>query len=90
MKNIYCLYDTVARMIAGPLILERHEAPVIRMFHDLLKDPKASPSQHPSDYNVICLGSLDDDGDGYPLIYPVTSHTVVATGASWLAAQQDS
>lgn len=86
-KSIYCVYDLKAESIVGGLILENHDAPAIRAFHDAL-DPKHNTvlSQHPSDFILICLGNINlergviQDAGG--------EYTVIAQGSQWAAATQ--
>lgn len=86
MKNVYCLYDIVADGWTGQLVTDRADAPVIRMFHDLLADPKMGIGKHANDYEMRCIGSIDDSGEllGHKVV------RTVATGAQWLASQTPS
>jgi hypothetical protein len=82
MRRVYCLYDLVAATFLGHVLVDRADAPVIRMFHDLLKDDKTGPGQHPADYELRFLGNIADDGE----LVPAPAPQVVATGSAWLAA----
>lgn len=84
MRNMYCVYDLKSEAIAGGIILERLDAPAIRAFHDAL-DPKHATvlSSHPADFQLICLGSVDDSGQ---IVVNPSWLTPVATGAQWAAA----
>lgn len=83
MRNVYCLFDRVAGGWTGSLVVDRSDAPMIRLFHDLLADAKQGFLQHAGDYELLCVGKIADDGTLQALHEPVT----VATGAQWLAAQ---
>jgi len=84
-RNIYAVYDLKSESIVGGLIMERLDAPAIRAFHDAL-DPKSNTvlAQHPADFTLICLGSLEDSGQIYPT--NIDGPNTVATGAQWAAA----
>jgi len=83
-RSLYAVYDTKSEGIVGGLIMERLDAPAIRAFHDAL-NPKSNSilSAHPTDFNLICLGSLEESGQIYPNI---DGPNIVATGAQWAAA----
>lgn len=81
MRRVYCLYDRVAATWIGQLVVDRADAPVIRMFHDLLADDKTGPGQHPNDYELKYIGQVADDGQLVSV-----DPQVVATGSAWLAA----
>lgn len=82
-RSLFIIYDLVAQNLIGQVVLERHPAPVIRLFHQLLADKNTQLAAHPKDYNVVHIGFIDDDGQLTP-IAPLT----VATGEGWLAAQE--
>lgn len=87
MKRIYAIYDLVSLMITSTVLhTEAHDAPAVRGFHDALNSPQSALGQHPSDFNLLCLGTINELGiitpekgaDGQPC------PRVVATGAAWL------
>lgn len=83
MQNVYALVDLVAGRWTGSLVVDRSDAPVIRMFHDLLADERQPFKTHAADYELHRIGRVSDEGvlDGY-------GETVcIATGSQWLAAQ---
>lgn len=84
MRQLYCVYDLKAESLVGGIIMEKVDAPAIRAFHDAL-DPKANSilAQHPADFQLLCLGSVDDSG--YIVVNPNYLNPV-ATGAQWAAA----
>lgn len=81
MKDIYALYDSVAGCWVGQLLVDRSAAPIVRSFHDLLRDDKSVPGQHPDDYSIIRVGRISDDG-----VIEVSPIEVIATGTQWKAA----
>lgn len=85
MRRIYTLYDAVAGMIDGPLLLVNRDGPAIREFYAVLANPQTGPGRHPGDYNLICLGDISDEGDISPA---AGGPSVVATGVSWVESQQ--
>lgn len=84
MKSIYSVYDLKSESLIGGLITERLDAPAIRAFHDAL-DPKNNSilAAHPADFQLMCLGTIEDDGR---IFISPDGPTVVATGAQWAAA----
>lgn len=83
MRLMYSVYDTKAEGLVGGIIMERLDAPAIRAFHDAL-DAKSNSilSQHPEDFTLLCLGSIEDNGK---IFLNHDGPTVVATGAQWAA-----
>lgn len=83
MQNVYCLLDLVAGRWVGSLVVDRSDAPMIRLFHDLLADKGQLFNTHAADYEMHRIGRISDEGvlDGYE------TTVCIATGAQWLAAQ---
>lgn len=80
-KQIYAIYDNVSEMIIGGLQLHAHAAPAIRTFGDIAVMQDSQIGRHPNDFDLICLGTLNDDNT-------ITSqHGIVLSGATWAAAQ---
>lgn len=82
MDQIYCIWDTVAGARVGALVVARSDAGVIRMFHDGLARHELF-KDHPGDYNLLQIASIDDACAVSGLAIP----RVVATGAAFVAAQ---
>lgn len=79
---IFALYDTVANCQAGPLITERAAAPAIRAFHDALaQGDKTMPGRYPDNYELKCVGSIDDET---MQLEAQTPPLTIATGKQWL------
>lgn len=84
MRGIYAVYDLKSESIVGSLILERLDGPAIRAFQDALEPKNATVlSQHPEDFELKLLGSMDDSGEIIAAPMPAT----IATGAQWAAGQ---
>lgn len=84
-RSVFCIYDRVAEAWIGQLLVDRHPAPVTRMFHQLLGDKNTQLAAHPADYNLLHIGFVEDSGKLWSV-----DPTIIATGAAWLSAQQES
>lgn len=80
-KLIYAIYDNVAEAIIGGLHLHAHAAPAIRMFGDVATLPNSQIQLHPSDFDLLLLGVLNEDNSISPC------KETILTGATWSAAQ---
>lgn len=83
MKRIYAIIDTKADALIGGLQLHAHEAAAVRTFGDVAADPQTMLARHPDDFELVCLGKLNDDHT----ITAMEQHLVIITGAAWKAAQ---
>lgn len=82
IRHIYALYDNVAQAIVGGLILHYHDAPAIRNYSDIANIPGSTVGEHPGDYDLLDLGTLNEDAT-------ITAEKrTVLTGAAWVAAQK--
>lgn len=84
LRSLYVIYDLVAETWIGQPIVDRHSAPVCRMFNALLADTKTQLYQHPGDFTLLHIGYIDDNGQ-LTEVAPVT----ISTGEAWLAMQKD-
>lgn len=84
-KMIFQARDNAGLCMVGPMFAERVEAPAIRLFTDAFRDEKSMFSQHPADFDLLCLGEYDDT-DGRILIGDGEYPKVVITGRSILEA----
>lgn len=84
MKHIYAIRDRIANDLAGyyPLVVFRTDAQAVRYFADSLAQEKGALAMHPSDYELILCGSIDDDGT----IQQLQTPRVVITGDALIAA----
>lgn len=64
MKRIYAIRDRVANDLAGyfPLVVFRTDAQAIRYFGDSALQEKSALGAHLSDYELILVGELADNG----------------------------
>lgn len=84
MKNIYGIYDNVSRTLAGPLHIFPADAAAVRMFGDIASDPQTLIARHPQDFDLVRLGSLDEEGPNLVEQMPET----ILTGELWAATQK--
>ena len=83
-RKLYVLYDVLGEGWVGEVLCAAHPAPIVRSFHDLLRDGKSVPGQHPADYQILCVGVIAVDGT----ILAYSPPQVIATGEQWLVATQ--
>lgn len=84
-KRLYQVYDNRAGSIAGPIMAERIDAPAIRTFFDILKNPQTLPGQHPDDFDLIIVGQQDEETG---VIDAWTQPDIIVTGEQWRRAQE--
>lgn len=84
MRQLYTVYDTVAKTILPTVILEHGDAPAIRAFHDALGQQGSLLAQHPADFTLLIVGTIMDDGS---IVVP-DNPSVLATGQAWLEAKK--
>lgn len=58
---MYQIRDVVAACLVGPILLERNDAPAVRMFYAAFEDAKSALSANPKDYELMALGEYDDE-----------------------------
>lgn len=59
VKGIYGVYDLVSGDLVGPLWLFPSDRPAERMLSDLVRAPDSMVSQHPDDFCLVKVGSID-------------------------------
>ena len=85
-KTIYAIRDRVANDLIGNqmylLMIFRTDAQAVRYFADAVLDDKSILNKHPTDYELLALGTISEGGD-------ITSDTprVVITGDTLVATQ---
>lgn len=84
-RCLFVLYDKVAEAFLGHIIIERHPAPAVRLFSQVLADKNTSPGQHPADYELLQVGFIEDSGQILPC-----EPMVITSGVAWLASQESS
>lgn len=58
--KVYALIDLKAGNYGTPFFCASNGL-AIRMFSDLVRDPKTTLSRHPDDFQLFCLGEFDDN-----------------------------
>lgn len=90
MKQIYGIYDRVAKELMGAgmyeLFVFRTDQQAVRYFADCILDPKSILSKHPSDYELVNLGFIEQDNLSAPLINASNNYQIVITGDALIAA----
>lgn len=77
--GLYVIIDVIAQAIVQNVItISRHEAPMVRMFTDLLSG-KGPIAEHPADYQLVRVGYIDENHE----LTGCTPFQVVLTGAQW-------
>lgn len=82
MEKMYIIYDTLAKATIGQVQLFRHDAAAIRFFNDVAQQKQTIVGQHPTDFELIALGIIDEEQNILAL------REVVLTGRQWLAMQE--
>lgn len=82
-SRVYAILDKVADALTGGLQLHKHEAAAVRVFVDIANDPQTTIAHHPEDFELVCLGQLNEDHTLTAMARPL----VILTGAAWKAAQ---
>lgn len=87
MKTIYAIRDRIANDLAGyyPLATFRTDGQAVRYFADSAALDKSAIGQHPTDYELVKLGTVEDDGTITALARP----TIVITGDALIATQTE-
>lgn len=81
-RYIIALEDTLAGDITGVIQIFPHPAPAIRFFGDIASHPESNVGRHIEDYQLVSLGTLNDDNTVTP------DKQVIITGSQWRASQQ--
>lgn len=87
MKHIYGIRDRIANEVVGMrmyvLMTFRTDQEAARYFADAINDTTSILNKHPSDFELIKLGHLTDDGN-----INSRDHIVIITGDALIATQQ--
>lgn len=59
VNQIYAIYDVVAELITGPLMMLPNDAVARRTFQDAILGEGSRLTSHAADYVLIRLGSVD-------------------------------
>lgn len=84
-KYVYVIRDRIAGCIASPLFLEWRDGSAVRQFMDLMSRGQGPIREHPADYDLVCLGSVQEDSGAIEACAP----RVVANGED-LVRREDS
>lgn len=86
LTQLYQLFDTTAQCVAGPIILDKSQASVIRMFNALLGNKDILPGQYPEQFNLLFVGEQDDETG--TITGTAQPPRIIATGSQWLEHQK--
>lgn len=91
MKFIYAVLDLVAKELVGlqmyTLFTFRTDEQAIRYFTDITNDPSSVLHKHVADYDLICVGVVDEkDPDNIALVAEEKPRVVIS-GAALVALQ---
>lgn len=82
--QMYQLFDLTAQCVAGPIILDKSAASVIRMFNGVLANKDILPGQYPEQFTMLLVGQQDDETGAIEASDPPQT---IATGQQWLETQ---
>lgn len=80
MSRLYVIRDTVAKDLFGGIIRVNNDEVARRNFHDALAQDNGPFKGHEADYELISLGTIDNNGNIEP------QNLLIARGADWIAA----
>lgn len=87
MNHLYAIRDGVAQALTGMamymVMCFRTDVQAARYFSDAVNDKSSILNRHPQDYDLIRIGSVDDNGK----IDALTTPQVIINGAAVLAVQ---
>lgn len=94
MKLLYGIRDRVAMaMTGGHVHVFGHDTVAIRFFHDVCSAPDTIISRHIDDFELVCLGTMEDDGSLGPDTktndFESFVPRIVMTGTAWKALQAE-
>lgn len=59
-KSVYVIRDRIAGCVASPLFIEWRDGSAVRQFLDILSRGQGPITEHPADYDLLCLGLVED------------------------------
>lgn len=80
LSRLYVVRDTIAQDIFGSIIRVKNDEVARRHFHDALADDRGPFKGHEADYELIYLGTMDNNGNIDP------DNLLIARGGDWIAA----
>lgn len=93
MKRIYAIYDNKAQDFTGMhmyvLMCFRTDQQAARYFADAINDTTSILNKHPKDYDLVCLGHIEDDDLDLstPFITALPESLPIINGATLLSIQ---
>lgn len=84
--RIYAIFDKVANDLFGgqhALLLTREDAAAVRIYTELLADPKTIVGKYPKDHDLLFLGYLEEDHCVTPADDDHKAK-VILTGEQWV------
>lgn len=89
MKNLYAIRDRIAEELVGRamylLLCFRTDQEAARYFADAINDETSILHKHPSDYELLKLGTVNEHG----YIKPHAEPSIVITGDALVALQAE-
>jgi hypothetical protein len=59
--GLYILRDTVAEQGLGPIMQFKHDAVAVRSFREIVAMKESQVGKHPEDFELVRVGSYDDE-----------------------------
>ncbi|WNK14161.1 MAG: nonstructural protein [Microvirus sp.] len=84
IKNIYTVRDNVSQELVGGLIMEPSDPPAMRAFYDALRTKNSLLAEHPADFDLLKIGTIDTTTGELEADNVLT----IATGNGWLEIQK--
>lgn len=80
-KNLYAILDVVADDFLGGIMLDTHDAPVVRLFTEMAQRDGTKIKTHLKDFKLISLGTIES----YEI---VADYREIITGAKLIELQE--
>lgn len=58
--RVFSIFDAKAAVFGVPFFVH-NDAMAVRLFSDLVNDPKSMVARHPEDYSLYFVGTFEDD-----------------------------
>lgn len=84
LMNMYSVYDLKAEYFVPPWIARTH-ADAIRDFQKSVSTPNSPMGDHPSDFQLICIGTWDDISG---VLTPHKEQQALGVGTDFLQTRQ--
>lgn len=70
MTNVYMIYDIVAELIFGGLMVAPNHAVAMRHFTDLANNQGNIVNQHLADFKLVCIGAINESNGELVALHP--------------------